>query len=231
MDNRFERSRTDDRFKQSDLLFLLEHTIMSELQDNTLADRDHTETFISRDTGADTGTNSQAGNGNGQAADGAGAIPFDETLYLGPTTRATGALFNADQTIENGPAMTGEITLTLPKGEEGEGKTYRVAAWKQPSQTDGKIYLTLNIGDRNEYHYLGKMFVNEEPQYESSPHYNGFITLLPLTPGIKEEYPADAWDEAKTLRISGFRKRSAGGNPRIQLVIAPAEVDPSELNF
>ena len=181
----------------------------------------------------DDANHPQGSSTGGAAGDDTGttAIPFDDAKYLTATTLASGALFNADQGIENGPAMTGNITLTPANGEDGNGATYRVAAWKAPSQTDGKVYLQLTIGDRNQHHYLGRLFVNEDKLFPNSPDYSGWITLLPLTPGIKEEYPEGAWDEAPQLRVTGFKKRSAAGKARIQLVIAPQEVQPGELNF
>lgn len=154
--------------------------------------------------------------------------------FLSTKTKAKGALFNVEKSDikENGPIMTGSIEIAEQK--------IMLSGFLRTSSTTGTNYLSLALSaplpegytdadKESQLRYYGKLFRQVEKRSMTSPDYTGFISVLPCT--SQNQYTNEEWDDAATLQVWGWRKRSADGTSRISLSIAPREVADEEVNF
>lgn len=159
-----------------------------------------------------------------------------ETLpgFLTTTTKATGALFKVTDVVDNGPLMSGSFEIDAIR--------YHVSAFRHVAQESGLEYLSLalqaplpenhtaaDIAAQIRYH--GKLFRTDKDKAKShkAPAYSGFVTVLPCVG--EQKHDDAAWREAPLLKLTGERRRSANGEARIALVMAPQTVEAEELPF
>lgn len=186
-------------------------------------------------TTSTTTTNRAARRGTRRAADtqapeAANAV---RELTITPTLFANGALFPIDperiaemknKAIEAGadaddlpnfPRMSGNI-------QDESGTSIPVSFFVEHAET-GVVYASLSLGGKERTKYYGKLFRTTE----GGPDYSGFIVCLPVDK--KDQYTEQQWEEAPRLQVCGWRRRSANGQARISLAIAPRVVGDSEL--
>lgn len=156
---------------------------------------------------------------------------------LNITDKGSGALFThePDEPNPQAPAMTGNVEINAIK--------FTVAGFLKTAKESGKRYLSLVVSPplpegyteadiAVQPHYNGKLFRREPDPVTGkanpkAPDYFGFVTVLPVRQG--ETYTADEWESAPTLRVVGWRRRSANTQARIVLTVAPLEVAADEL--
>lgn len=176
---------------------------------------------------------------NNAAAAAAEAVAAAATLQLAlsPLTHGSGALFNIEpqrieemrqklvaggadpQELPRLPVMSGTI-------QDGAGVAIPVSVFREVAQESGEVYASLALGGKDRTHYYGKLFRAKD---DNGPHYSGFIVVLPVNKG--EEHAEAQWAAAPRLQVCGWRRRSANGNARISLSIAPRVVAENELSF
>ncbi|MEM5371037.1 hypothetical protein V4C53_34065 [Paraburkholderia azotifigens] len=149
---------------------------------------------------------------------------------LTETTRTTAALFpvDADHARANGPMFTGSIKL--------EGVSVPLSAFlKEARNGSDTQFLDLSVGAKGQVHFSGRLFRSETKKTEKSPDYTGYLTVLPLRPGVENEYTEDDWKAAPRLTVFGRRKRNADNSVRIALDVVPqrstAEISEEEVGF
>lgn len=157
-----------------------------------------------------------------------------ETLpgFLTTTTKANGALFKVTDVVDNGPLMSGSFEIDEIR--------YHLSAFRHVAQESGLEYLSLalqaplpenhtaaDIAAQIRYH--GKLFRNDNAKSQKAPPYSGFFTLLPCVG--EQKHDETTWRDAPTLKLTGERRRSANGEARIALVMAPQTVEAEELPF
>lgn len=176
------------------------------------------------------GTRRQAGSTPAQE----GGAPVRE-LAIVPTLFANGALFPIDaerlaemknKALEGGadpddlpnfPRMSGGI-----QDEHGNG--IPVSMFVEHAQETGVVYASITLGGKERTKFYGKLFRSTT---EGGPDYSGFIVCLPVDQ--KDQYSEQEWEQAPRLQVCGWRRRSANGQPRISLAIAPRMVADDEL--
>jgi hypothetical protein len=138
-------------------------------------------------------------------------------------TLATGALFKIDdeKRSSNGPLMSGSLQI--------DGQDIPLSAFLKVGKESETEYLSLSLGQEGGIHYYGKLFRVENPKGANAPHYTGFMTVLACSDA--NNYSNEDWDEAPTLKVCGWRKRSANGTGRIHLTVSSTIVDADELGF
>ena len=152
--------------------------------------------------------------------------------FLSNNTKAKGALFNVDEVKENSPIMTGSMEI--------EGHKFPLSGFIKIAKESGLRYMSLSLTSplptdytdddiAKQVHYYGKLFRQENKRNDSSPDYNGFITVLACSDNSK--HTNEVWDDAPMLQITGWKKRSADSGSRISLIVAPTEVSDDELSF
>lgn len=139
---------------------------------------------------------------------------------LTEATRTTAALFPVDEdhARENGPLFTGSIKL--------EGESVPLSAFlKEAKNGSDTRYLDLSIGAKGQVHYSGRLFRNEKKKTTKSPDYTGYLVVLPMNPGVQNEYTEDEWEAAPRLTVFGRRTRNADNSVRIALDVLPQRSD------
>lgn len=149
------------------------------------------------------------------------AVEAVADLVITAETHATGALFNIgeDRRVENGPIMQGSI-----RGDGGLSSP--VSMFLEAAKQTGEIYATLSIGSKDRVHYFGRLFRGTSA---AAPTYSGYVHVLAVQ--TKQQYTDEQWQAAPKLQVCGWRRRSANGDARIQLTIAPKIVHEGELAF
>ncbi|KVE33099.1 hypothetical protein [Burkholderia sp. TSV86] len=135
---------------------------------------------------------------------------------LNETTRTTAALFPVDEdhARDNGPMFTGSIKL--------EGVSVPLSAFlKEAKNGSERRYLDLSIGAKGQVHYSGRLFRNEQKKTAKSPDYTGYVVVLAMNPGVKNEYTDEDWEAAPRLIVYGRRVRNADNSVRIALDVLP----------
>lgn len=132
--------------------------------------------------------------------------------------RYEGALFNIeeDDRTENGPLMSGSITLT----ENDPKSRVPLSAFLATADTTGTEYLNLSLGGKDGVHYYGRLFRQVERRSDKSPDYSGFIYLLAVEPGAPKP-TNEQWDKADRLQVYGRRVKNLNEGSRIALDVVP----------
>lgn len=138
---------------------------------------------------------------------------------LNETTRTTAVLFPVDEehARENGPIFSGSIKL--------DGVSVPLSAFLKDAKGSEKRFLDLSIGAKGQVHYSGRLFRNEEKKTAKSPDYSGYLVVLPLSPGMQDEYEEEDWKQAPRLIVYGRRVRNADSSVRIALDVLPQRSD------
>lgn len=148
------------------------------------------------------------------------AVTNPPQLVLTPALRGDGALFNVptEDRTESGPLMRGQI-------RDADGRSISVSMFRETSEA-GVVYASLALGSENQTHWYGKLFRTDTAE---GPHYSGYLSVLPVDKA--DQYTPEQWELAPRLQVCGWRRRSAGGDARIALAIAPKLVAADELAF
>jgi hypothetical protein len=138
---------------------------------------------------------------------------------LTETSRTTGVLFpvSEDRAVENGPTFTGSVKL--------DGVSVPLSAFLKAARDSDKRFLDLSVGAKGQAHFSGRLFRTEEKKTAKSPDYSGYLVVLPLSPGMTDEYSQEEWDAAARLIVYGRRMRNADNSVRIALDILPKRLN------
>src|SRR5260370_21583798 len=145
------------------------------------------------------------------------------------TSGTTGVLFlvDEDHAVENGPLFTGSVKL--------DSVAVPLLAFLKDAKESDKKFLDLSMGAKGQVHFSGRLFRNEEKKTSKLPDYSGYVVVLPLTPGVRDEYSQEDWDAAPRLFVYGRRVRNSDNSVRIALDIVPPKsaqpVGDDELAF
>lgn len=161
--------------------------------------------------------------------------PAARELEIVDTLHANGAVFNINperiaemknKAVEGGanpdelpnfPVMSGSI-------QDEAGNSIPVSVFREVAKETGEVYASLSLGGKGCRKFYGKLFRSKG---EGGPDYSGFIVVLPVTEA--DQYNEDEWEAAKRLQVCGWKRRSANGQARISLAIAPRVVQDNEL--
>lgn len=165
-----------------------------------------------------------------------GDAPAVHELEIADTLHAHGALFNIlperiaemkNKAVEAGanpdelpnfPVMSGSI-------QDEAGHSIPVSVFREAAKETGELYASLSLGGRGCTKYYGKLF--RQKGEGGGPDYSGFIVVLPVTE--PDQHSDEDWEAAKRLQVCGWKRRSANGQARISLSIAPRVVQDYEL--
>jgi hypothetical protein len=125
---------------------------------------------------------------------------------------------NPDE-LPNFPVMSGSI-------QDEAGSSIPVSVFIEAAQETGEVYASLSLGGKGKTKHYGKLFQAKEGE-NGGPQYSGFIIVLPVTEA--DQYTEEEWADAPRLQVTGWRRRSANGQPRINLNVAPRVVADNEL--
>src|SRR5260370_30354421 len=118
---------------------------------------------------------------------------------LTATSRTTGVLFPVDEdhAVENGPLFTGSVKL--------DSVAVPLSAFLKDAKESDKKFLDLSMGAKGQVHFSGRLFRNEEKKTSKSPDYFGYLVVLPLTPGVRDEDLQGELGAAPPFFVYGLR--------------------------